>query len=113
MNIQGLGALLKDARNAKERTIAEVAAAARCSVGYVHKLESDIVQTPSPRVLQRLAETLGLPYHAVMKAAGYDPPTTSTVESLPPKDNSNAHIVQLLREIKVELASIRATLRTD
>jgi transcriptional regulator with XRE-family HTH domain len=107
-----LGTMIKETRSAKELTIADVAANAKCSVGYVHKLESDGVKSPSPKVLQRLSATLGIPYDAMMSASGYVPPTTGgSSTELEPTDYSNAHIVKLLRQIQIEVSAIKAALQ--
>jgi transcriptional regulator with XRE-family HTH domain len=108
-----VGTLLKEARARHGLSLQEVAQRARCSAGYVHKLEMDYVRTPSPRVLARLGEALGLGYGDLMHAAGYD-----QVEGLPTpptlpgaiKRYSNAHIVQLLEQIHEELRDIKSSL---
>lgn len=106
-----LGSMLKDARSGKSLTIADVAARAKCSVGYVHKLESDGVQNPSPKVLQRLSGALELPYEGMMAATGYAPPAKGRDTSRSPvTGHSNADIVRLLGQILAELSVIKAAL---
>jgi transcriptional regulator with XRE-family HTH domain len=66
-----IGTLLRDQRLAKGLSFEASADQAGCSASYVHKLESDGVKTPSPRVLQRLGQVLDLAYGELMVAAGY------------------------------------------
>jgi transcriptional regulator with XRE-family HTH domain len=108
-----VGTVLRDARAANDLSLQEVAERARCSAGYVHKLEMDRVRSPSPRVLAGLAEALGLAYSDLMHAAGYDP-----LEGGPPapelpgavKRYSNAHIVQLLEQLRDDIREMRSLL---
>jgi transcriptional regulator with XRE-family HTH domain len=114
MSTQTFGALLHDARSAHDLSLQEVADRAGCSPGYVHKLEADKVRTPSPRVLAGLAEALGLAYAELMRAAGYD--DAATRHDAPRraagavKRYSNAHIVELLEQLKRDVDEIRSTL---
>ena len=50
---------------------AAVAEPASISAAYQHKLESGVVDGPSPRVLARLAAALELPRLRLMELAGY------------------------------------------
>jgi transcriptional regulator with XRE-family HTH domain len=104
--------MLKAARSGLSLSLAEVAERAGCSAGYVHKLELDRVRTPSPRVLNRLGEALGLPYGALMAAAGYDAPPDVPAPERPGavKRYSNAHIVELLEALQHEVAELKALL---
>ena len=112
-----LGSLLGAARSAHRLSLQEVAEHAACSPGYVHKLEADLVRTPSPRVLSGLARALGLPYGELMSAAGYDSPDSR--DDGPPrvptavKRYSNAHIVELLEGLQQEIAELRLLLDAD
>jgi HTH-type transcriptional regulator, competence development regulator len=104
-----LGTILRESRAAHDLTQQEVAERAGCSAGYVHKLEMDRVRTPSPRVLARLAEALGLAYGDLMRAAGYEQTkTTPSVPEIPGavNRNSNAHIVQLLEQLQADVRQI-------
>jgi transcriptional regulator with XRE-family HTH domain len=108
-----LGALLASARADHGLSLQEVATSAGCSPGYVHKLESDRVHTPSPRVLAGLANALGLGYADLMAAAGYD--SSSPDETAPRmptaiKRYSNAHIVELLEHLQQEVAEVKSLL---
>jgi transcriptional regulator with XRE-family HTH domain len=105
-----VGTLLKEARAAHGLSQEEVARRAGCSAGYVHKLESDRVRTPSPRVLAGLAEALALSYGDLMQAAGYDELARSPqAPGLPGaiKRYSNAHIVELLEQLQGEIREIK------
>lgn len=66
-----LGKLLEEARMRDGKSLEHVAAASRISPSYVRKLEQGRVKDPSPRVLRRVAATLGLPYLRLMRLAGY------------------------------------------
>ena len=103
-----LGAILRDARTAHGLSQQEVADRARCSPGYVHKLEMDRVRTPSPRVLAGLAEALAVSYGELMRAAGYEHTSAPPAEAIPGavKRFSNAHIVQLLEQLQGEVQQI-------
>ena len=109
MTDDSLGTILRESRAAYDLTQQEVAERAGCSPGYVHKLEMDRVRTPSPRVLARLADALGLAYGDLMRAAGYEQTeTTPSVPEIPGavKRYSNAHIVQLLEQLQAEVRQI-------
>ncbi len=117
MSKKTLGSLLGAARSAHHLSLQEVAVQAGCSPGYVHKLEADLVRTPSPRVLSGLARALGLPYRDLMTAAGYDSPDSG--DDRPPgvptavKRYSNAHIVELLERLQQEVAELHSLLKPE
>lgn len=69
--LKALGEDLKRARDQAERSLQAVAEPAGISAPYLQKLERGIVDTPSPRVLARLARVLGLSYLRLMELAGY------------------------------------------
>ena len=112
MSKKTVGSLLGEARSAHRLSLQEVAERAGCSPGYVHKLEADLVRTPSPRVLAGLARSLGLRYGDLMTAAGYDAPTSG--DGGPPgvptgaRRYSNAHIVELLEQLQREVVELRS-----
>ena len=115
MASSSLGATLRGSRTAHDLSLQQVAERAGCSPGYVHKLEMDRVRTPSPRVLARLAEALGLSYGELMLAAGYEhtdatPPASAIPGAV--KRYSNAHIVQLLEQLQTEVAHIHELTKT-
>jgi HTH-type transcriptional regulator, competence development regulator len=66
-----LGETVARARKVKKWTLAETAKRAGFSVAYLHKLENDDIQTPSPHQLQKVAQALKLPYTDLMRLAGY------------------------------------------
>jgi transcriptional regulator with XRE-family HTH domain len=69
-----LGAILRQAREVRGRTSIETARGARISPAYLSKLENDAVRRPSPAVLHRLSEVLGVPYAELMALVGYPVP---------------------------------------
>jgi transcriptional regulator with XRE-family HTH domain len=107
-----LGTVLGEARAAHDLSLQEVADRAGCSPGYVHKLESDRVRTPSPRVLAGLARALGLGYGTLMAAAGYGnvPDDDTPAPPTAVKRFSNAHIVSLLERLQSDMDAIKARL---
>lgn len=66
-----LGIELKKARDHMGASLQAIADTAKISAAYLHKLERGEVSTPSPRVLRRLASSVGLPYLGLMELAGY------------------------------------------
>jgi transcriptional regulator with XRE-family HTH domain len=113
---QTLGAVLAEARAAHDLSLQDVATSAGCSPGYVHKLESDRVRTPSPRVLAGLASALGLRYGDLMTAAGYEAPSDSGASHPMPtaiKRFSNAHIVELLEQLRRDMDELKALVQSE
>jgi transcriptional regulator with XRE-family HTH domain len=72
-----LGQRLREVRDLRGRSLADVAAAAEISPAYLQKLESAGVKQPSPNVLYKLAEALDLDYPELMRLAGYVAPPTA------------------------------------
>jgi transcriptional regulator with XRE-family HTH domain len=66
-----LGKKLHIARTGKKLSLESVAGPAKISGAYLHKLERGLVDTPSPRVLARLAVVLEISYLNLMELAGY------------------------------------------
>jgi HTH-type transcriptional regulator, competence development regulator len=66
---------LRAARAMKGLSLKSVADPAEISATYLQKLERAEVQDPSPHVLHRLSEQLGLDYGDVMRMAGYVVPS--------------------------------------
>jgi HTH-type transcriptional regulator, competence development regulator len=66
-----LGTELRKARDQMGVSLKVIAATANISTAYLQKLERGEVSTPSPRVLSRLASSVGLPYLGLMELAGY------------------------------------------
>jgi len=104
-----LGDELKRARSARGLSLESASRAARISQGYLHKLEAGGVDSPSPRVLQRLSEVLGVPYRRLMELADYLMPEEDVMPKPSPAP-TNAEIVRLLEAIRAELAELRASL---
>ena len=69
--LKALGEELKRARESAGKSLERVASPANISTTYVQKLERGVVNSPSPRVLGRLAIVLELPYLRLMELAGY------------------------------------------
>jgi transcriptional regulator with XRE-family HTH domain len=69
--LRALGKHLREARKARRASLETVAEAAGISAPYLLKLERGLVNTPSPRVLARLATPLESPYLGLMELAGY------------------------------------------
>lgn len=67
---------LSNARTVKGRSLRSVADGAKISPTYLQKLERGEVQDPSPNVLHRLSEELGLDYSDLMRRAGYVVPAS-------------------------------------
>lgn len=65
---------LSSARLTTRRSLREVATAAEISAAYLQKLERAQVDGPSPNILRRLADALGLEYARLMELAGYEVP---------------------------------------
>ncbi len=66
-----LGNELRKAREGTGISLESVAGPAEISAAYLHKLEHGDVNSPSPRVLARLAVVLGISYLRLMEFAGY------------------------------------------
>jgi transcriptional regulator with XRE-family HTH domain len=100
----------RPARTARRLSHEAASAEAKISPGYLHKLEADGVNSPSPRVLQRLAATLDLPYARLMELAGHLMPRTT--EDLLPAATipapTNAELLRLLEAVLAELAEIKS-----
>ena len=123
--MEEMGRRLKEARSRHAMTLEAASGAARISTGYLHKLESGRVQTPSPHVLRRLAAVLEMPYLDLMALAGYldgaetavaaeplhisnrgkegKPMSQSTTKGVP----TNAEIVRLLEAIQAEIREVK------
>lgn len=74
-----LGETLRAVRELAGKSLKAVADPAEISPAYLLKLEKGQVTAPSPHVLHRLAEQLGVEYLDLMRLAGYVVPETSGV----------------------------------
>jgi transcriptional regulator with XRE-family HTH domain len=113
-----MGRRLRSAREAQQLSTQAAAAAANISPGYLFKLESGLVGTPSPRVLHRIGGVLAIGYWELMRLAGYVTPEDEDVGEVPPAQAheegdemsdqpTNERIVELLEAIQAELADLR------
>jgi len=66
-----LGSKLLEARKERRESLEAVAKPASISTTYLQKLERGEINSPSPRVLARLAVVLDVPYLLLMELAGY------------------------------------------
>ena len=66
-----LGEELSAARRTLGLSLEAVAGPAKISAAYLHKLERGVVNSPSPRVLARIAVVLEVSYLRLMELAGY------------------------------------------
>jgi len=64
------GKELRKLREEKRISLETVAGPAKISAAYLHKLERGVVNSPSPRVLARIAVVLESPYLRLMELAG-------------------------------------------
>jgi transcriptional regulator with XRE-family HTH domain len=69
--LKQLGEELQRARQERSLSLKAVAEPARITAPYLQKLERGMVDTPSPRVLGRLAAVLHIPYLRLLELAGY------------------------------------------
>ncbi len=72
-----LAKALSRARMMRGLSLRAVAEPAKISPSYLQKLERAEVQDPSPNILYRLSEQLGLDYPDLMQKAGYVVPARS------------------------------------
>ena len=70
-----IGVVLRQAREVRGRSSVETARSAGISSAYLSKLENDAVKRPSPEVLHRLSEVLGVPYAELMALVGHPVPS--------------------------------------
>lgn len=116
-----LGAELKRVRTARGLSLESAGAAAKISQGYLHKLEAGRVNSPSPRVLQRLSEVLDVPYRQLMELADYLMPqdtrtasptersreTGSMAARAQTRSPTNAELMEQLEAVREELAQLK------
>jgi transcriptional regulator with XRE-family HTH domain len=105
-----LGAELRAGRRARRLSLQSAADSANVSTAYLHKLEADRVRSPSPHVLLRLAQALGIPYAVLMDEAGYLLPDAeegrmTTTRNV--KTPTNARILEALERLSDDLGDVR------
>ena len=110
-----IGTVLRQARELRGLSTIETARSAEISSAYLSKLENDAVKRPSPEVLHRLSEVLGVPYVELMALVGHPLPN---VEASPDRGRLGAALFSDLtddeRDELVEyLAWYRARKRSD
>ncbi len=69
--LKALAEVLRETRNARGVSLEAIAQPAKFSAPYLLKLERGVVNSPSPRVLARLAAVLEISYLRLMELAGY------------------------------------------
>ena len=108
-----LGKALGNARRIKGRSLRSVAEGAKISPTYLQKLERGEVSDPSPKVLYRLSEEIGLDYGDLMRRAGYVVPTSrrSTTASRRPGTSHALSSEPLTDEEETALAAYLRVLR--
>ncbi len=116
-----LGEQLRDARSTRGLSLDAASRAAKISQGYLHKLEAGRVENPSPRVLQRLSEVLGVPYGRLMGLADYlmpgdavnsksgqrSPQEVDMTAKTTDAPATNRELARLLEAVLRELAELR------
>ena len=102
-----LGDELKRARAARGLSLDAAGRSAQISQGYLHKLEAGRVNTPSPRVLQRLGSVLEIPYERLMELAGYVPPQPQEATMPTATAPTNQELVRLLEAVLRELGELK------
>lgn len=66
-----LAEMLRAARASREMSFRDVREATGLSLSHLQRLERGEVAEPSPAVLRKLGEALGLGYDDLMREAGY------------------------------------------
>jgi len=113
-----LGERLRQARAARGLSLEAASRAAKISQGYLHKLEAGRVENPSPRVLHRLAEVLGVPYRRLMELADYVWPADAAGRAPEPQEEpmsaasgtepaTNRQLSHLLQAVLADLAELK------
>lgn len=71
---QSLGDYIRQKRTTRSLSLLDVAQLSGLHFSYWSRLETDFYQTPSPKHLKTVAETLGVPIADLYRLAGYDIP---------------------------------------
>ncbi|MFC5146807.1 helix-turn-helix domain-containing protein [Streptomyces aureoversilis] len=113
-----MGDRIRAARETRNLSTQTASAQAEISSGYLFKLENGYVGTPSPRVLHRLSQVLGLDYWELMGLAGYVVPASgddsAPAPTAPPSPEAAPapldRIADALEDVRDELRMIRKAL---
>lgn len=65
------GKIIKDARLSRRLTIRKVEAQSGVSNAYISQLENGMRDIPSPKIIKKLAPSLGLEYEFLLRSAGH------------------------------------------
>ncbi|SDG22267.1 Transcriptional regulator, contains XRE-family HTH domain [Sinosporangium album] len=117
-----MGDRMREARETLDLSLQAAAERADISPGYLFKLESGYVGTPSPRILHRLAGVLDVGYWELMSLADYvvpegeehqrrpeaTPPAQSNRSPDRSPDRSLERVIYLLEEVVSELRRMRS-----
>lgn len=106
-----LGQALSNARSIKQRSLRSVAEGAEISPTYLQKLERGEVGDPSPHVLHRLSQELGLDYGDLMRRAGYFIPTSGGTTTAASRGRPLTHALSSEPLTSEEEAALTAYLR--
>ena len=79
-----LGTHLRALRAARALTLREVEASSSVSNAYISQLEQGKISSPSPHILQKLANSYGVPCESLLERAGYMPERASGPLELAP-----------------------------
>ena len=74
-DLNALGALLRDGRNALGLSLRDVETKVDISNAYLSQLEGGKIKQPSPAILHKLCELYGASYSAALEFAGYPVPS--------------------------------------
>ena len=106
-----LAQALSSARRTRGRSLRSVADGAEISPTYLQKLERGEVGDPSPHVLHRLSEELGLDYADLMRRAGYFIPTSGRKTTAASRGRPLTHALSSEPLTDEEEAALTAYLR--
>ncbi len=65
------GQFLRGQRQTRHLSLMQLADLTQTSSSYLSRIERDLRKPPSPAILRRLAEALGISYEQLMEHAGY------------------------------------------
>jgi len=106
-----IGTYLKKFREEHSLTLREVEKQTGISNAYLSQLENDKIASPSPLVLNKLAECYRLPYEELMVLVGYPMPFGAEKRASPSFRSGNK-LVKLTKEEEEKLHEYLQFLRT-